>query len=149
MYQSCCFIAKQTKAKHIAALKYNMCSNFSKIQSTILATGCWYSISTRNQITPLPQMLLVLMSWNCSGLRLITLNMLPQQQWAEDSNSVDSRKQHPSDDNSVDLFTTPRGKVYSFSHLWTHKIQHNLHNLHFMYQSLDPIWHIFTLPYLH
>ena len=29
------------------------------------------------------------------------------------------------------------------------KIRHNLHNLHFMYQSLDPIWHYFTLPYLH
>ena len=31
----------------------------------------------------------------------------------------------------------------------TAKIRHNLHNLHFMYQSLDPIWHYFILPYLH
>ena len=29
------------------------------------------------------------------------------------------------------------------------KIRHNCHNLDFMYQSLDPIWHYFTLPYLH
>ena len=42
----------------------------------------------------------------------------------------------------------PEGQgSYSFSQLLTHKkakILHNFHNLHFMHQLLDPIWHYFT-----